>query len=205
MLMASALGSDRDLHRARDHVALGLHARRLPPRGSPLQRSRDEVFHPRLGRFGGSALRRGASLRRDGLDGHSRNSRVRAGPSRRADADASRWACGSWSSVSSSKWRRFRSTCGCRMSTKARPTPVTGFMTTGLKAAAFAAFVRVFISLGYGKGLSDAVQSHIHDILWVSRGPDHGASATSWRSPRPISSACWLTLRSRIRAIFSSA
>lgn len=48
------------------------------------------------------------------------------------------------------------------------PAPVTGFMTTGLKAAAFAAFLRVFISLGYGKGLSAVVQSHIHDILWVS-------------------------------------
>ncbi|MCM2278045.1 MAG: NADH-quinone oxidoreductase subunit N [Oligoflexia bacterium] len=48
------------------------------------------------------------------------------------------------------------------------PTPVTGFMTTGLKAAAFAAFVRVLISAGYGKGLVTAVQSHFHDILWVS-------------------------------------
>jgi NADH-quinone oxidoreductase subunit N len=48
------------------------------------------------------------------------------------------------------------------------PAPVTGFMTTGLKAAAFAAFLRVFISLGYGKGLSAAVQSHIHDIIWIS-------------------------------------
>jgi NADH-quinone oxidoreductase subunit N len=48
------------------------------------------------------------------------------------------------------------------------PTPITGFMTTGLKAAAFAAFVRVFVSLGYGEGLSDTVQSHLHDILWVS-------------------------------------
>jgi NADH-quinone oxidoreductase subunit N len=48
------------------------------------------------------------------------------------------------------------------------PAPVTGFMTTGLKAAAFAAFVRVFVSLGYGKGLAAGVQAHIHDILWVS-------------------------------------
>ncbi len=47
------------------------------------------------------------------------------------------------------------------------PAPITGFMTTGLKAAAFAAFTRVFISLGYGKGLSDLVQNNIHDILWV--------------------------------------
>jgi NADH-quinone oxidoreductase subunit N len=48
------------------------------------------------------------------------------------------------------------------------PTPITGFMTTGLKAAAFASFIRVFISLGYGKGLSEVVQTHVHDILWVS-------------------------------------
>jgi NADH-quinone oxidoreductase subunit N len=47
------------------------------------------------------------------------------------------------------------------------PTPITGFMTTGLKAAAFASFVRVFISMGYGKGLSEFVQSHLHDIIWV--------------------------------------
>lgn len=48
------------------------------------------------------------------------------------------------------------------------PAPVTGFMTTGLKAAAFAAFIRVFISLGYGKTLSTVFQNHLHDILWVS-------------------------------------
>ncbi|HTL13021.1 MAG TPA: NADH-quinone oxidoreductase subunit N [Bdellovibrionota bacterium] len=47
------------------------------------------------------------------------------------------------------------------------PVPVTGFMTTGLKAAAFAAFVRVFISMGYGKGLAQGVENHLHDILWV--------------------------------------
>ena len=48
------------------------------------------------------------------------------------------------------------------------PAPITGFMTTGLKAAAFAAFLRVFVSLGYGKELTTVVQSHIHDILWIS-------------------------------------
>jgi NADH-quinone oxidoreductase subunit N len=40
-------------------------------------------------------------------------------------------------------------------------------MTTGLKAAAFAAFVRVFISMGYGKGLAESVQTHVHDVIWV--------------------------------------
>jgi NADH-quinone oxidoreductase subunit N len=47
------------------------------------------------------------------------------------------------------------------------PVPITGFMTTGLKAAAFATFFRVFVSMGYGNGLSELVQTHVHDILWV--------------------------------------
>ncbi|MBI2567878.1 MAG: NADH-quinone oxidoreductase subunit N [Candidatus Schekmanbacteria bacterium] len=47
------------------------------------------------------------------------------------------------------------------------PTPITGFMTTGLKAAAFATFVRIFISTGYGDGLPAAIQSHMHDIIVV--------------------------------------
>jgi NADH-quinone oxidoreductase subunit N len=47
------------------------------------------------------------------------------------------------------------------------PAPVTGFMTTGLKAAAFATFLRVFVSIGYGRGLTTLVQQNIHDILWV--------------------------------------
>jgi len=48
------------------------------------------------------------------------------------------------------------------------PVPVTGFMTTGLKAAAFATFIRVFIGIGYGKGLSSLFHEHIHTILCVS-------------------------------------
>jgi NADH-quinone oxidoreductase subunit N len=48
------------------------------------------------------------------------------------------------------------------------PVPVTGFMTTGLKAAAFATFVRVLVNLGYGSGISTAIQGHLHDVLWVS-------------------------------------
>jgi NADH-quinone oxidoreductase subunit N len=48
------------------------------------------------------------------------------------------------------------------------PVPITGFMTTGIKAASFATFVRVMAGLGYGGGLSEAVQKHLHDILWIS-------------------------------------
>jgi NADH-quinone oxidoreductase subunit N len=47
------------------------------------------------------------------------------------------------------------------------PAPITGFMTTGLKAAAFATFFRIFISMGWGEGLSTLMKSHIHDILWI--------------------------------------
>ena len=47
------------------------------------------------------------------------------------------------------------------------PTPVTGFMITGIKAASFAAFVRVFIAFGYGKDLETAIQGRLHDVLWV--------------------------------------
>jgi NADH-quinone oxidoreductase subunit N len=47
------------------------------------------------------------------------------------------------------------------------PTPVTAYMTTALKAAAFATFLRVFISMGFGKDLSQFLQHQIHTILWV--------------------------------------
>jgi NADH-quinone oxidoreductase subunit N len=40
-------------------------------------------------------------------------------------------------------------------------------MTTGVKAASFAAFVRVFLALGYGKDLEAAVEGRLHDVLWV--------------------------------------
>ncbi len=47
------------------------------------------------------------------------------------------------------------------------PTPVTGFMTSGIKAAAFATFLRVLFSLGYGKAMTEAIQVNVHDLLWV--------------------------------------
>ncbi|HRK01718.1 MAG TPA: NADH-quinone oxidoreductase subunit N [Oligoflexia bacterium] len=48
------------------------------------------------------------------------------------------------------------------------PTTVTAFMTTGLKAAAFAAFVRFFMNLGYGADLSSTLYSGLYKVLWVS-------------------------------------
>ncbi len=42
------------------------------------------------------------------------------------------------------KMRLFHSTCGRRDVYEGAPTPLTGFMSVGVKAAAFAAFARVF-------------------------------------------------------------
>lgn len=47
------------------------------------------------------------------------------------------------------------------------PAPVTGYMTTAVKAASFAIFLRVLISLGYGKAFSDQIQQNLHHVLWV--------------------------------------
>ena len=47
------------------------------------------------------------------------------------------------------------------------PTTVTSFMTTGLKAAAFASFMRVFMSFSNGTDLSTHYNVGIHNVLWV--------------------------------------
>lgn len=47
------------------------------------------------------------------------------------------------------------------------PTTVTSFMTTGLKAAAFASFMRVFMSLGHGTDLTTQFNVGLHNVLWV--------------------------------------
>ena len=64
-------------------------------------------------------------------------------------ARARRWRCspsGCWPSASRSRSRPCRSTCGRPTPTKARRRSSPAFMSTGVKAAAFAAFVRVFLS-----------------------------------------------------------
>jgi NADH-quinone oxidoreductase subunit N len=48
------------------------------------------------------------------------------------------------------------------------PTPITAFMATGVKVASFAVLLRLVSTLGYGDGLSDMVQQHLHDVLWVA-------------------------------------
>lgn len=47
------------------------------------------------------------------------------------------------------------------------PAPVTGYMTTAVKAASFAIFLRALISLGYGKAFSDQIQQNLHHVIWV--------------------------------------
>ena len=47
------------------------------------------------------------------------------------------------------------------------PTSITSFMTTGLKAASFAAFLRVFISLGYADDVITVLDKGFHNLLWA--------------------------------------
>ena len=79
------------------------------------------------------------------------------------------------------------------------PTLVTGFMSTGVKAAAFAAFVRVFLSafepLHVRVGAGALGDRRPHD--------DARARSSAWRSR--TSSACSRTRASRTPAICSSA
>jgi NADH-quinone oxidoreductase subunit N len=48
------------------------------------------------------------------------------------------------------------------------PTPITGFMTTGLKAAVFVTFVRILSSLAGAPVFTTNVAMSFHNILWIS-------------------------------------
>ena len=78
------------------------------------------------------------------------------------------------------------------------PTPVTGFMATGVKAAAFAALVRVLIE-AFPSARRVVAADHRR-----ARDRVDGAWATSWRWRSARSSGCWPTARSRTRATCSS-
>jgi NADH-quinone oxidoreductase subunit N len=47
------------------------------------------------------------------------------------------------------------------------PTTVTSFMTTGLKAAAFASFMRVFMSFGRAENFDASIAASFHNVLWI--------------------------------------
>jgi NADH-quinone oxidoreductase subunit N len=40
-------------------------------------------------------------------------------------------------------------------------------MTTGVKAASFAAFMRVFLQMGYGQEAIGKLHVHLHDLIWI--------------------------------------
>ena len=74
------------------------------------------------------------------------------------------------------------------------PTAVTAFMAACTKVAAFGALLRLFY-VAFG---ARALGLDADDL--DRRGADDGWSAASWRSPRPTSSGCWPTPRSRTPA-----
>ncbi|RYZ72413.1 MAG: NADH-quinone oxidoreductase subunit N [Proteobacteria bacterium] len=45
------------------------------------------------------------------------------------------------------------------------PTPITGFMTTGVKAASFATFIRVLMGTGFGSEITHS--ANFENIMWV--------------------------------------
>jgi len=76
------------------------------------------------------------------------------------------------------------------------PTPVTAFMATGVKAAAFAALFRV-LNQAFGP------VAVWHDIVWwLAVVTMIGVTCSPWGSGR--SSGCWRTRRSRTRVTCSS-
>ena len=108
------------------------------------------------------------------LDQIGTRDRLRSEPRR---CRCSPWGC--WSSASRSRSRPCRSTCGRRTPTRARRRSSPAFMSTGVKAAAFAAFVRVFLSA------LEPLQAHWMPVLSViagahdDRGHDRRACAQS--------------------------
>ena len=120
-------------------------------------------------------LRRRARVRADGQHtprSHRRLCRLAARciPAR---CSCSQWAC--CSSVSRSRSRRSHSTCGRRTPTRALRPIVTGFMSTGVKAAAFAAFARVFLT-ALGPVGGDWIP-----VLSRHRHRDDGGRHRGWR------------------------
>ena len=91
-------------------------------------------------------LRHRPRLRRHRLHQPRRRSSTfleRQRAARRTGCCSPAWRC--CSSASASRWRPCRSTCWTPDVYQGAPTPVTGFMASAAKAAAFAALLRVFV------------------------------------------------------------
>ena len=77
------------------------------------------------------------------------------------------------------------------------PAVVTGFMSTGVKAAAFAAFARVFLSA------FEPLAPDWAPVVWMLAAADDDCGDRRRRRRRPTSSACWPTRASRTPATCS--
>ena len=123
------------------YVLAAFDRRRLSVAGS-----RPQVLRARRVLVGGLPLRHRARLRRapasTSLTGIDAVPRAPTRCSSRARCWSASCSC---SSGSASRSRRCRSTCGRPTCTRARPRPVTAFMASATKAAAFAALLRVFV------------------------------------------------------------
>ena len=137
-----------------------LHAGRLAQARRPVQRGGAEVLPVRRAGLGGDALRHVAGVRRRGrhrCSPRSPRSSPAAAETRRSSTSASSspW----WASPSRS--RPCRSTSGRPTPTRARPTPVTAFLSVASKAGGF---VAIFCS---STSASSAGPTSWRPILWV--------------------------------------
>ena len=141
------------------YVMAGLRKRR-----PQIERIGDEVFHPRLVRLGISALRNGADLRCDRLD-EPDGDRRQESPNPNFPAlllvGGAMMIIGFGFKIAMAPFHVWTPDVY-----EGAPTPITGFMAAGPKAAAFASFLRVFV-LGLplvagcsGVGLSARIVDH---------------------------------------------
>ena len=159
---------DRPARLVRAHVAAQLRAGRRAARRPPLGRGRHQVLRQRRLRVGRPGLRPGARLRRTGPDG------LRPHPALRPLLRPTRATPCCWSpSCSSSTGFGFKIAAvpfhGWAPDVyEGAPTPVTAFMSVGIKAGAFAGFLRlVGLALHPGRaglvGRADRARRAHHD------------------------------------------
>ena len=188
-------GGDRpagDLPGARGAVAVGLRADRAPPRERrgrrggvqvlPARRVLERVLPLRHRvRVHASPARRGSTSRRGDLP-----ALAGSGPSTLALLAVGLLAVGFAFKVSAVPFHMWTPDAY-----EGAPTIVTAFMSTGVKAAAFAAFVRVFLST------LEPLQGQWIPVLGGDRRRDDDRSARWSAWCRPTSSGCWPIRASR--------
>ncbi len=188
-----------DVRRARGALAAAVPAVRAgPPPPAALAGGVAEVLPARRVLLGVLPVRRRAALR---LRRHA--SAVAASPRRSATTRATRRCCSSAPrcsrSACCSRSAPCRSTPGRRTSTRARPTPITGFMAACTKVAAFGALLRVFY-VGVGGLAWDWQPVHVG-----RRDPHHGGRLGRRADPDRRQADAGLLLDRARRASSSSA